>query len=42
MVAGFKWVRMDLIWNVTGDVTINVTNTGGGTNNAVVSGLFFG
>ena len=30
-----------LVWNVKGSVTLKVTNTGTGKNNAVLSGLFF-
>ena len=31
-----------LVWDLQGNVTLKFTNTGGGGNNAVLSGLFFG
>ena len=30
-----------LVWNLTGDVQIRITNTSGSSMNAMVSGLFF-
>jgi hypothetical protein len=41
MLANFE-NGIYLSWMVMGDVTIVLTNTGGGGNNAVFSGLFFG
>jgi hypothetical protein len=40
-VAGFHGGEY-LVWNVSGHVRIQVTNTGNSSPNAVVSGLFFG
>jgi PKD repeat protein len=40
-VAGFHGGEY-LVWNVSGHARIQVTNTSGGSPNAVVSGLFFG
>jgi subtilisin family serine protease len=40
-VAGFSTGQY-LVWNLSGHVVLRITNTGAPTNNAVMSGLFFG